>query len=89
MANNQKSQCDVYPCVITNKTCDELWHGCDSASFGSGGKDGNTGCSSCCWMCFPFTVTADILCAIPFGIVWSVKKCKQPKKYPRATIQHL
>lgn len=87
MSDNQKSNCDVYPCVITKAAYNETWVGCESGHFGSGKKDGNTGCSSCCWMCFPLTITADILCAIPFGITYGIKKCKEKNDQPVITIQ--
>ncbi len=86
MTVNKTSKCDVYPFMITNATHNEMMHGCESGSFMSGNKDGNTGCSSCCWMCFPCSLTLDILCAIPFGLIWSINKCTHKNTKTNTTI---
>jgi hypothetical protein len=67
---NQNSQCkcDVYPFMVTKKTWETMIIGCEK-------NIGEPGCNDCCWMCFPFSITIDIITLLPFLTIYTSKKC--------------
>jgi hypothetical protein len=69
-SDTQKSgcKCNVYPFMVTKKTCHRLDEGCEANM-----SDRN--CDDCCWMCLPCSLTIDIITFLPFLIIYGCKKC--------------
>lgn len=64
---NDKS-CNVYPCILTNKTWNKLWDGCEKSLH-------DNSCDDCCWMCLPFSLVIDTITFFPFLTIYACKKC--------------
>ena len=61
-------KCNVFPCMLTYKTCNAVKNGCNAKLSA---PDYNV----CCWVCLPFSVTFDIITFIPFLTIYKCKKC--------------
>ncbi len=68
-SDNKKSEsnCNVYPFMVTDKTCQIFKNGCEK-------KISEPSCDDCCWICFPFSLTIDIITLLPFLTIYTCKK---------------
>jgi hypothetical protein len=60
---------DIYPCCITDNAIVKCFKGCEQQ------LDGRS-CDDCLWICFPITITLDIILFIPETICYIYNKCK-------------
>jgi hypothetical protein len=61
---------NIYPFNLTHKTFNTFCNGCDRPMLDR--KD----CDDCLWLCFPCTITIDLITLIPFAGIYFGKKCK-------------
>lgn len=61
--NPEKCGKDYYPCCITNNASIKCLKGCEQQ------LDGRS-CDDCLWICFPMTITLDIILFIPETICY-------------------
>ncbi len=68
--DNEEPKCKlypVYPCIVTHNTCIICCDSCEQ-------ERGNS-CDYCIGICFPITLTFDIITLIPYTIIYSINKC--------------
>ena len=82
MNSNSQEKTWIYPFNLTHKTCHALCNGCDRPMLDR--RD----CDDCLWLCFPLTVTIDLITLIPFaGIYFGKKCCDNPKSKDTGSIK--
>jgi len=62
-AGKNDKTCDVYPCILTNKTWNKLWDGCEQSRY-------DNSCDDCCWMCLPCSLAIDTITFFPFLVIY-------------------